>query len=61
MRVALHRDAHLIQSGLELVNFGLLDKDVLLIKFLDDVFIVVFAVDVHQHGFDGSIALDERS
>lgn len=60
-RVVLHRDAHLVQSGLELVNFGLLNKDVLLVKFLDDVFVIVFAVNVYQHGFDGSIALDERS
>lgn len=51
----------LIQTRLQLVNFGLLDKDVLLIQLLDYVFVVILAVDVDQHGFDRRIALDERA
>ena len=54
-------DTHLIQTGLELINPRFLDQNVLLVELLDDVFVVVLAVNVHQHGFDGSVALDERA
>lgn len=57
----LQRDAHLVQTRLELVDLGFLDQYVLLVEFLDNVFVVVFAVNVDQHGFDGCVALDERS
>jgi hypothetical protein len=52
---------HLVQPGLELVDFGFLDQNVLLVQLLDDVLVVVFAVNVYQHSFDRRIALDERT
>jgi hypothetical protein len=54
-------DAYLIQTGLELINSRLLDQNMFLIELLDDVFVVVLAVNVDQHGFDGSVAFDERA
>jgi hypothetical protein len=54
-------DAYLIQTGLELINSRLLDQNMFLVELLDDVFIVVLAVNVDQHGFDGSVAFDERA
>jgi hypothetical protein len=55
------RNTHLVQPGLELVDLALLDQDVLLVQLLDDVFVAVLAVNVHKHGFDGRVALDERA
>ena len=52
---------YLIQTGLELIDPRFLDQNVLLVELLDDVLVVVLAVNVHQHGFDGSVALDERA
>ena len=52
---------HLVQARFELVDLGLLDEYVLLIQLLDNVFVVVLAVDIDQHGFDGRVALDERT
>ena len=57
----MEHDTYLIQTGLELIDPRFLDQNVLLVELLDDVFVVVFAVNVHQHGFDGSVALDERA
>jgi len=54
-------DTYLVQTGLELVDPRFLDQNMLLVELLDDVFVVVLAVNVHQHGFDGSVALDERA
>jgi hypothetical protein len=34
---------------------------VLLVELFNDVFVVVLAVNVDQHGFDGCVALDERA
>lgn len=55
------RDPHLVQARFELVDLGLLDEYVLFIQLLDDVFVVVLAVDIDQHGFDGRVALDKRA
>lgn len=52
-------DTYLVQTRLELIDPRFLDQNVLLVELLDDVFVVVLAVNVHQHGFDGSVALDE--
>ena len=52
-------DTDLIQTGLELIDPRFLDQNVLLVELLDDVFVVVLAVNVYQHGFDRSVALDE--
>lgn len=60
-RTALQRASHLVQTGLELVDFGFLDQDVLLVELLNDVFVAVFAVNVDQHCLDGGIALDKRA
>jgi hypothetical protein len=34
---------------------------VLFVQLLDDVLVVVLAVDVYQHGLDRRVALDERA
>lgn len=52
---------HLLQTRLQLVDLGLFDKQVLFVQLFDDELVVVLAVDVDQHGFDGSVALDERA
>ena len=41
-----------MQPTLQLGNFGLFDQNVLFVQVLDDVLVVVLAVDVDQHGFD---------
>jgi len=58
---AITNATHVIQTRLEFVDLCLFDEYVLFVQFLDDVFVVVLAVDVDQHGFDGRIALDERA
>jgi hypothetical protein len=52
---------YFIQTSFELINLGFLHQDVLLVKLLDNKVVLVVAVNVDQHGFDGSIALDERA
>jgi hypothetical protein len=52
---------YFVQPSLELVDLRFLDQDVLLVQLLDDVLVVVFAVNVHQHGFDRRVALDKRA
>jgi hypothetical protein len=41
-----------VQPALQLGDFGLFDQNVLFIQVLDNVLVVVLAVDVDQHGFD---------
>ena len=42
----------IVQPALQLGDFGLFDQNVLFIQVLDNVLVVVLAVDVDQHGFD---------
>jgi hypothetical protein len=32
-----------------------------LVEFLDNEVVLVLAIDIDQHGFDGRVALDERA
>lgn len=52
---------YFVKPGLELVDLGLLDEQMLLVQVLDDVVAAVLAVDVDEHGLDGGVALDERA
>lgn len=56
---AAQRDAYAVEPSLELVDLRLFDQDVLLVQFFDDVFVVVLAIDVDQHGLDGRVASHE--
>lgn len=49
----------IVQPALELVDLGLLDQNVFFVQLLDNVFIVVLAVNVDQHGLDGRVASHE--
>jgi hypothetical protein len=55
----MEHGAHLIQARLELIHLGLFDQDVFLVELFDDELVVVLAIDIDQHGFDGCVALDE--
>jgi hypothetical protein len=57
----LSRCAYLVKACLELVDLGLLDKNVFFIELFDNELVVVLAVDVDEHGFDGRVALHERA
>jgi len=52
---------HALQALLELRNHGVFYEHVLFVQVLDDEGLMVLAVDVDKHGFDGCVALDESS
>jgi hypothetical protein len=53
------QSTHLVQELLQLRNHVLLDDDALLVQVLDNVLVVVFAVDRHDDGLDRRVALDQ--
>lgn len=55
----LRRSAHIIQPLLQLGHLGLFDHDVLFVEVLNDDFVMLFGVDGHDHGLDGSVAFHQ--
>ena len=51
----IRSESYCIQSRFQLSLLRLLDEDVLVVDVLDDVYVAVFGVDLHDDGFDGGI------
>lgn len=48
-----------VEKPLEIVYLAVLDEQVRVVEVLNDDFVVVLGVDVHDDGLDGRLARDE--
>jgi len=59
IRAGLGRATDKVKKPLEIVNLALLNEQMGVIEILNDDFIVVLGVDVHDYGLDGRLTRDE--
>jgi hypothetical protein len=52
-------DSYCVESRFQLSMLRLLDEDMLVVDILDDVYVAVLGVDLHDDGFDGGVTIHE--
>jgi hypothetical protein len=52
-------DSYCVESRFQLGMLRLLDEDMLVVDILDDVYVAVLGVDLHDDGFDGGVTIHE--
>jgi hypothetical protein len=52
-------DSYCVEPRFQLSMLRLLDEDMLVVDILDDVYVAVLGVDLHDDGFDGGVTIHE--